>query len=65
MNNRLINDKHCKEFALRWTRDTRRGWGANRVSKQFLDDLDTKVRLLIQGAIKRHPSVGKTIRDLS
>ena len=31
---------------------------------QFLDDLDTKVRLTIQSAIKRHRSVGTTIKDL-
>jgi len=65
MSNGLINRQHCKQFALRWAQETRKGWTAERVSKQFLDDLDTRVRLLIQGAIRRHPSVGKTIRDLS
>lgn len=61
----FINRAQCRKFALRWAKENRRGWDPNRVSKQFLDDLDTKVRLMIQGAIKRHRSVGTTIKDLA
>ena len=64
-NGSLINRAQCKKFALRWAQENRKGWATNRVSKQFLDDLDAKVRLMIQSAIKRHPSVGQTIKDLS
>jgi predicted AAA+ superfamily ATPase len=64
-NGGLINRAQCKKFALRWAQENRKGWSANRVSKQFLDDLETKVRITIQSAIKRHPSVGQTIKDLS
>lgn len=63
-NNDLINRKHCKEAALRMRRDLRLGWETNQVSKQFLDDLDAKVRNLIMSAVKKHPSVGKTIKYL-
>jgi len=63
-NNGLINRAHCKKFALGWANDNRRGWKPERVSKQFLDDLDTKVRLIIQSAVSRHRSVGKTVKDL-
>jgi hypothetical protein len=63
-NGNLINRAQCKKFALRWAQEHRRGWSANRVSKQFLDDLDAKVRIVIQSAIKRHPSIGRTIKDL-
>ncbi|MFH1716451.1 MAG: hypothetical protein ABIF19_03800 [Planctomycetota bacterium] len=62
--NGLINRTQCKKFALRWAQQNRKGWAPERVSKQFLDDLDTKVRLAIQSAIARHPTVGQTIRDL-
>lgn len=62
MNHQLINAKHCKEFALQWAKANRQGWNPERVSKQFLDDLNAKVRLTIQGAIAHHPSVGKTIK---
>ncbi|MFC1781582.1 hypothetical protein ACFLZ8_04915 [Planctomycetota bacterium] len=64
-NNGFINRAQCKKFALRWAKEHRKGWSANRVSKQFLDDLDIKVRNMIQSAIARHPSVGQTIKDLS
>jgi hypothetical protein len=62
-NGGLINRAQCKKFALRWAQENRRGWSANRVSKQFLDDLETKVRILIQSSINHHPSVGQTIKD--
>jgi len=64
-NGGFINRAQCKKFALRWAQENRRGWSAKRVSKQFLDDLDTKVRIVIQTAIARHPSVGQTIKDLT
>lgn len=64
MSENLINRKACKELALKWADDHRIGWGPKRVSKRFLDDLDTKVRLLVQGAVNRHRTVGKTIKDL-
>lgn len=63
-NGGLINRAQCKKFALRWAQENRRGWDPERVSKQFLDDLDTKVRLTIQSAIAQHRSMGKTIKDL-
>ena len=63
-NGDLINKKHCKDMALRFAQENRRGWLPNRVSKQFLDDLNTKVRLLVTGAILKHPTLGKTIKHL-
>lgn len=63
-NGDLINIAHCKAFALRYAKDNRKGWDAKRVSKQFLDDLNTKVRMLITKAVMHHPTVGVTIRDL-
>ncbi|HUV67044.1 MAG TPA: hypothetical protein VMW24_24365 [Sedimentisphaerales bacterium] len=64
-NGGFINRAQCKKFALRWAQEHRKGWDPERVSKQFLDDLDTKVRLTIQSAIARHRSMGKTIKDLT
>jgi hypothetical protein len=59
----LINRAACRDLALRWSRDHRKGWTATRVSKQFLDDLETKVMVLIQNAVNKHRTVGKTIAD--
>ena len=63
MANDLINRKACKEFAVRWGQEKRPGWMPTRVSKQYLDDINTKLRLLIQKSINGHRSVGKTIMD--
>lgn len=63
-NGDLINIKHCKELALRFAKDNRKGCDFSRVSKQFLNDLNTLVRLRITGAVMKHPSVGKTITHL-
>jgi hypothetical protein len=60
----LINRSACKKLALRWGRDHRLGWQPTRVSKQFLDDLESKVRLIVQKAVDRHRSVGKAITDI-
>lgn len=64
MNGDLINKAHCKAFAKRFAQENRRGWKPERVSKQFMDDLNTMVRNKITGAILHHPSVGKTIKYL-
>jgi len=64
MSENLINRSACKQFILRWANDHRRGWQPSRVSKQYLDDLENKVRLLIQDSVNKHRSVGKTVRDL-
>ena len=63
MSESLLNKKACRELALRWGRDKRKGWRPERVGKQFLDDLEACVRLRITRAVDRHRSVGKTIKD--
>ena len=63
MANDLINTKACKELALRWARDNRKGWLPTRVSQKYLDDVNSKLRLIIQQSINKHRSVGKTILD--
>ena len=60
----FLNASYCKKFALRWAKENRTGWQPKQVSKQFLDDLNTKVRLLVQGAVNHHPTKGKTIKYL-
>ena len=62
--NNLINRSQCKQLALKYAADNRKGWGPTRVSAKFLDDLETKVRMLVTGAVSKHRTVGKTIIDL-
>ena len=64
MSNTLINQQNCKKLALQFAQENRKGWMPTRVSQQFLDDLNTKVRLLITGAVMHHPTRGKTVQYL-
>lgn len=63
MANDLINHKACREFAVKYAQSERAGWCPTRVSKRFLDDVNSHVRLALQKSIKMHRSVGKTIID--
>ncbi|HUU16347.1 MAG TPA: hypothetical protein VMW72_04290 [Sedimentisphaerales bacterium] len=60
----MINIKHCRNMVLRIARDRRTGWAPKRVSKEYLDKLDAKVRAIIIKSVMSHRSVGKTIKDL-
>ncbi|MBN1805693.1 MAG: hypothetical protein JW837_10610 [Sedimentisphaerales bacterium] len=60
----MINLKHCRKMALRIATDKRKGWAPQRVSKEYLDKLDAKVRAIIIKSVMSHRSVGKTIKDL-
>lgn len=60
----LINRKACKELALEVAKDSRKGWHAERVSKEFLDNINYKVKNIITSAVFKHATVGKTIKDI-
>lgn len=62
MSDSLLNRSACRDLALRWGA-RRTGWQPTRVSKKYLDDIEAKVRLLIQRSVDSHRSVGKTIID--
>jgi len=67
-NNKLpkpyINITNCKKLALGFAKENRKGCSFNRVSQQFLDDIDTMVRNKITSAVMHHPTIGKTIKYL-
>jgi hypothetical protein len=56
-----INAKSVRNLALHIAKEYRPAWGAERVSRKFLERIDAKVRVLITQEVKAHPSVGKTI----
>lgn len=60
----LINKKHVRDHILATIQRIRPGWGADRVSAQALDDINAKVRLMINGQVRQHPSVGKTFSQV-
>jgi hypothetical protein len=59
---KYINAKACREFALEAAKVHRPAHPFERVSKEFLDQLNCEVRNLIVSKIRNHPSVGKTIK---
>lgn len=60
----LINVAHVKTLILRRTAELRKGWTCTRVSRSALEDINTKLRLMIDRAIKSHPSVGQTFKEI-
>lgn len=58
----LLNRSEVRKLALRCG-ERRLGWLPNRVSKEFIDDVEARLRLLVMRAVASHPSVGKTIKD--
>ncbi|KKL49349.1 hypothetical protein LCGC14_2316390 [marine sediment metagenome] len=60
----LINSKEVKSFILKYTKDTRKGWDCTRVSGRALNVLNAKLMVMIQKAVKAHPTRGKTFINI-
>ena len=60
--NGLLNRKAAKKFILDKAADIRIGWPCSRVSKEGLDVIEAKLRMMIISMVEGHPSVGKTFR---
>ena len=57
----LINRSAVKAHALEYSISNRNG-KFTRVSKDFLDRINAKLRVLIESEVQSHPSVGKTLQ---
>jgi hypothetical protein len=57
----VINRDYCRRWALDYAA-TRRHHNFKRVSEQWLDQLEARVKHWMADSIKRLPSRGKTIR---
>jgi predicted ATPase with chaperone activity len=57
-----INDKAVRELALHCSNSR---WGTlpygKRVSKRFLDRIDSQVRVIVTREVYHHPSKGRTL----
>ena len=58
---RLINVTEVKRLALAVSQQQRNG-KFTRVSKQFLDRIESKVSVAIAYEVGTHPSIGKTLK---
>ena len=59
---KYINQKNCREFTLEAAHTHRPAHPFERVSREFLEQLDREVRVLIIQKVKALPSIGKTIK---
>ncbi len=60
MSKTLINKKHTRDYIKDRFASTRPHVGVTRVSNKALQDIEAKVRLMINRAVHSHPSTGKT-----
>jgi len=60
----LINTSHVKQYILRRAPEIRPGWEFRRVSRAALADIDTRLRLMIDRSLERHPSIGCTFKEI-
>jgi hypothetical protein len=56
----LLNKKATRDYILKKCDKTRLGWDCKRVSKSALDEIEAFMRVKLDEAIHRHPTVGKT-----
>ena len=62
MNGDLICRSHVADYIKRRSPELRPGWPLSRVSAEALDEINTKVRLMLDSMIASHPSIGKTFK---
>ena len=58
----LLNKAHVKAYILRMAREHRGSNRFERVSADCYSYLETRLRLIVEDQIKRHPSIGKTLK---
>ena len=57
---KILNNKATRQLILKRAEVLRPGWKCNRVSAAALNQIEAFLRIKIDEAIHRHPSIGKT-----
>ena len=60
----IINRKELKHYILEMTKILRPGWDCKQVSASSLDDLEGHFKSEIRKIVKRHPTRGKTFKEV-
>lgn len=60
----LTNKRAVRDYILNRVRTSRPGWTCTRVSPQLLNQIDYKLKRLLDAAVHSHPSLGKTFREI-
>lgn len=58
----LINKKAVKSYILAKNEQLRPGWKYTRISQEALEEINAKLKTIINRAIESHPSIGKTFK---
>ena len=61
---RLVCESHLKEFIREKAARLRPGWECRAVSGEAVEKIDAKLRAMVIEAVKRHPTVGKTFKQV-
>ena len=56
----ILNRSAARRYALEFARANRPKF--TRVSQEFLDRIEARVKALIQAEVQRHPSLGVTLK---
>ena len=59
--NNLINSSKVRDLALAVARQERNG-RFSRVGREFLEHINEQVRVIVVDRVKRHPSLGVTLK---
>ena len=60
----LLNKSHVKAYIKRRNPEIRPGWEFEYVANQVYLDLSNRVARIIDSSLRRHPSKGKTFRQI-
>ncbi len=60
----IINRKELKSYILEMTKILRPGWDCRQISASSLDDFEAFFKHKIRDIVKRHPTKGKTFKEV-
>lgn len=58
----LVNRTALKRLILDRRRVIKPAWSADRVSESSLDYIESRMRVLVDDALRRHPTIGVTVK---
>jgi len=60
----LLNKSHVKKYILQRAKEMRPGWECKQVSSAVYDELNRRLQSIVDGSLHRHPSIGKTFKEI-
>jgi hypothetical protein len=60
----VINRAELKRYVLHMTELLRPGWDCRQVSASALDELEAIFKNRVRDCVRRHPTIGKTFKEV-